>query len=193
MTMTNLRIRSELAPAVGLASALLAFGIAALGAPIVLGQSAEPVGDSEGPATPRTVVASGDSRYFGRWEIVSSQTANGDPCVGVRLLEGQPGSGPSLAEGCGPTVANQVGTLVAPPGKQGTLWFGRVDSRTATGRVSADAGRQLLALEAIAGRDGRKYVVAESAARLRTAQVRLSDGNDAGLGRADAAAVAGRQ
>lgn len=190
MKMRNLRIRRELAPAIALAAALGGFGVAALGAPIVLGQGSEPAGDGQGPTTPRTVVASGSSRYFGRWEIVSSHAANGDPCVGVRLIEGQPGSGPSLAEGCGPTVANQVGSLVAPPSQQGTLFFGRVDGRTTTARVS-DGGRQKLSVKALSGSDGRKYVVADSAERLPGAQVRLSDAQNTDLGRADPAAVGG--
>lgn len=185
--MRHPRIRRELAPAVGLGAALAAFAIAALGAPMVLGQGSESAGDAHGPATPRSVVAVGTSRYFGRWEIVSSQTAAGDPCVGLRLLDGR-GGGPSLAEACGPTVADQVGSLVAPPGRRGTLFFGRVADRAATVRVSED-GRGLLSAKVRSGADGRSYVAAESAERLPDAQVRLSDARDVDLGRADPAAV----
>lgn len=186
--MRHRRIRRELAPAVGLGAALAAFGVAALGAPTVLGQGAESAGDGHGPASPRSVVAAGSSRYFGRWQIVSSHTAAGDPCVGLRLLDGRGGGGPSLAEACGPTVADQVGSLVAAPGHQGTLFFGRVDDRAATVRVSDD-GRRLLSAKVRAGADGHSYVAAESADRLPGAQVRLSDARDADLGRADPTAV----
>jgi hypothetical protein len=187
MTMRNIRIRSELAPAVGLAAALVVFGVSAIGAQVVVGHGNEPTADGQGPATARAVVAAGNSKSFGRWEIVSSQTANGDPCVGIRLLEGQPGSGPSLAEACGPTVANQVGSLVAAPGQRGTLFFGWVENRTAAANVRAGGSHKLRA-EAIVGADGRKYIVADTAERLAGAEVRLQGAQGADLGRVDSAA-----
>jgi len=188
--MRHLRIGRELAPAVGLGAALVAFGIAAIGAPIVLGQDSVSAGDGQGPATTRAVVASGSSQRFGRWEIVSSQTAAGDPCVGVRLLDGPGGGGRSLAEACGPTVANQVGSIVAPPGGQGTLFFGRVDDRATTAHIS-HRGSEMLSVMVRSGADGHQYVTAESAERLPAAQVRLSDAASMDLGRADPAAIGG--
>lgn len=185
MMLSRKMLRSAVAAGVGAG----AFAVGALGAPLVLGQSSdEPVMDDPGgPATSPVTVTSGQSRYFGRWQIVTSKTSSGTPCVGVRLLDAEAVGGPSVAGGCGASTSNQVGSIIASAGQQGTLFFGRVDSRTATAEVT-EGGRQKLKVKALTGSDGRTYIAADSLERIRGAEVRLADrqGND--LGRVDPAA-----
>ena len=172
-----------LTPAFGALAALVTFAIAAVAAPMVVSQ--EGTSDHAGPAGPRTVVASGASKHFGQWELTTSNTADGQPCVGVRFINPPPGT-PALAEGCGTDVLNQVGT-VAKAG-HGTLFFGKVKANAASVVIS-DAGAQQKKDKDIKGKDGGSYVLAELDTNSPRSDVALEDATGQGLGRVDSDAV----
>lgn len=185
-------MRKHLTPAIALLAALTSFGVVALGAQAVVGQDDADTGrDGHDIVGERVVVASGESKQFGRWELVKSRAVNGDPCMGIRLFRDAADGGASLSEGCGPDVQNQVGSIVAAPGKGGTLFFGQV-SQSASAVVVRDGATRKLSTNAIVGADGKRYVAAEAAERLPGAVVELSDGSGRELGRVDSAAVAAR-
>jgi len=115
--------------------------------------------DSGGPVAARTVVASGATERFGRWEIVTSKTADGTPCLGVRLLDSYKPGGSSLSEGCGTSVNNQVGSISSP---DATLFFGRVTGSAEEARISSADGRATITVPTLPARDRLTYVLAES-------------------------------
>lgn len=117
--MNQLIKRGRTLLAAGLAAAG-SFAAVAVAAPVVLGQVApqtdpkdQPAADNHGPVTPRTWVAAGSSREYGRYEIVASEDKNGDPCVGVRF-DDPPPRVPQLFEGCGSAeqLNNAVGYIL---------------------------------------------------------------------------------
>ena len=173
-------LKSVLAPAIGLLTALVAFAFAFVLAPTVLGQTGQSKEDDNGPITPRMVVASGQTEHFGRWEMVASKNMRGESCVGVRLLDPAPGD-PSLAEGCGGAVEDQVGTIA---GSRRTLFFGRVDARTERVDI-ADRGVTKMSSNARDGTDGAKYVVTEANEDLSEAEITSIDDGGRRLGRID--------
>lgn len=178
---------------VGVLIAFVAVGVGVFGAPAVLAvideQKHSP--DNEGPITEKRVVAAGVTERFGRWEIVSSQDGNSEPCLGVRLLDAEnarqddPTFGlPTLVEGCGQAVDDQVGTLGAPQGKSGTLLFGRI--RDDAARVTISSGNSVLtSATARRGKDGRKYVLTEVTESVGEAQIVSIDERGRSLGRVD--------
>lgn len=168
----------------GLVAVSASFGVASLLAPAVFGQNSAQnhAPDTGGPVTERVVVASGTAGEFGKWELVASEDAAGEPCLGVRLLEPAEGM-PSLAEGCGPATDDQVGNI---SGSRGTLFFGRVADNAEVATVSS-RGVQERSLKAFGGRDGRTYVLAAADAGLSNAIVTVSDGSGNNLGRVDPA------
>jgi hypothetical protein len=176
-----------LKPLVGFAAALVGFAVAAVATPVVLGQDAD--GDQAahtgGPATARTLIASGETKQFGRWEILSSETADGIPCLGVRLLDSYKPGGSSLSEACGTSVDNQVGSITA---SDATLFFGRVTGSAEQARISAD-GQEQIETPTFTGRDGLTYVLAEASERLPNVKVELTTAGQRNLGRVDPAAV----
>lgn len=174
-------------PLVGFIAAVVGFATAAFATPVVFGQGQDDgqVAHTGGPVTTRTVVASGATKQFGRWEIVTSRTADGTPCLGVRLLDSYKSGGSSLSEACGTSVNNQVGNITS---SDGTLFFGRVTGPAHSARISA-GGQHKMEVPTITGRDGLTYVLAEASEPLPEAVVGLSDAGQRGLGRVDPAAV----
>jgi len=121
-------------------TAFVAVSAVSLPGALALGQGSETSGDNDGPVTARHVVASGTDSEFGRWELVVSQTAKGELCRGIRLLDAadHPGE-PTLAEACGGTaVQTHLGSLTGANGQ--TLLFGRVPAGSTSLSVAASGG-----------------------------------------------------
>jgi len=183
----NSTLRSRVpAPAVGLLIAMISFIAVAIAAPAVFGQASEQQGDTEGPVTPRVVVATTKVAST-TYELVSSEDKHGNPCVGVRHTTKQTGT--VLFEGCGAAelVNNQVG-FVASGKKNKTLFFGRVDNASETATFT-DKGDKKKDEPTIKGSDGKKYVLTEVAGYIPKAEVALQDANGRALGRVDGAVL----
>lgn len=184
---SQLQFPSRSIPGTGLLIALLALGAGFLGTTAVLGQGLGSDQDADraaGPATPRTVVASGSTAQYGRWEMTTAKTTTGESCVGIRLLNPPPGS-PTLTEGCGSqAVEDQVGTL---SGKDGTLYFGRVAADTQRVVIKDASGLRRVA-SSVRGTDGGRYVVTAVDGNVSAATVTTVDPQGRATGRVDAAA-----
>lgn len=178
----------------GALAAGAAFVGVAVGAPIVLGQQGTDarVPDNEGPVTERVVVATGSSKTFGPYELVSSRDADGNPCVGVRFVK-PPIAMPSLTEGCGDSIVidNQVGR-VASEAKSKTLFWGRVRPDASAVKVRKD-GAQKHAAKTVKGQDGRVYVLTEADEYLPDAEIGVAAEDGSNLGRVDPVAAEERQ
>jgi hypothetical protein len=177
--MSKLNLKKMVAPVAGVSAAGAAFVAAALGAPVVLGQSAEQnhAPHDGGPVTPQVVVASGDAQQFGRWEILSAQDANEAPCLDLRLLDAADGL-PESTGGCGVTADNQVMTVT---GEKGTLYWGRVNDRGDSVAIRSK-GKEKKGVKTFKGKDNRTYVVTQTAEALPDAEVALLDASQGNLG-----------
>lgn len=95
--------------------------------------------------------------------------------------------GPQLSEGCGgPDIDSQVGNITDPG--RATLFFGAVQDSTDRALIS-QSGKTKKAIEAITGKDNRKYVVGESAEALPESDVVLVDSTGRAVKHADPKAV----
>lgn len=185
-------LRRVAGPVVAIACTLAAFAAGAVAAPSVMSSLSDDGTDNYGPVTPQTVVASGDSKSFGHWEIVSSKDKAGGSCIGLRLTDDNNATGPLLAEACGSAevMDNQVGAF---NDERGTMFYGRVVNDAEDAVVEQD-GKRAKEAKAVHGSDGRKYVVAAvDGANASQAAVTLSDRNGRALGRVDSRAVAAKK
>lgn len=172
-------------PRAGIAilASLLAFGAATATASTVL-SAGDDSGDGAGPVTERQVVAAGDSKTHGRWELTSARTANGDLCVGIRLPNSTPPE-PAFAEACGgEAIANQVGSIVGP---KKSLFFGQVADEATAVKIRKN-GKEHKADNTIKGNDGKTYVLTTVERSLSDSEVSLMGADGLDLGRVDPSA-----